>query len=200
MFFVFAICQSVLSDLIILHSISADKRCKSGGSKKTESFVIQLLSVIFACKRLQSENMPKTAENTGLKFNQQKNYNNLVQQISETYRQRQSRAVTEVNVNMVDTYWQMGQYIVEFEQHGNLKAEYGKALLRNLSNDLSIAHGFSQSNIYLMRLFFVKYPKFQTVSGKLRSLSYIVEFEQGSFSAEAPHQMMWTPNKTIENE
>jgi predicted nuclease of restriction endonuclease-like (RecB) superfamily len=118
--------------------------------------------------------MAKKAKKTGLKFSKQKNYNDLVHQISETYQQGQRRAVSAVNVNMVDTYWQIGQYIVEFEQNGNLKAEYGKALLRNLSHDLSIAHGkgFSLSNIYLMRLFFVKYSKFQTVSGKLRSLSW----------------------------
>jgi hypothetical protein len=99
--------------------------------------------------------MAKSGGKASLELSKQKKYNNLVHQISETYQQGQSRAATAVNVNMVDTYWQIGQYIVEFEQNGNLKAEYGKALLRNLSHDLSIAHGkgFSQSNIYLMRLF-----------------------------------------------
>ncbi len=75
---------------------------------------------------------------------------------------------------MVETYWQIGQYIVEFEQLGKFKAEYGKALLTNLSKDLSLAHGkgFSLSNVYLMRLFFIKYPIFQTVSGKFNRLSW----------------------------
>jgi hypothetical protein len=40
---------------------------------------------------------------------------------------------------MVETYWEIGKYIVEFEQNGNLKAQYDKQLLRNLSRDLSLS-------------------------------------------------------------
>ncbi len=60
-----------------------------------------------------------------------------------------------------------GRHIVEFEQHGSERAEYGIALINNLSKDLKVRHGkgFSRSNIQLMRLFYIKYPKFQT-SGK----------------------------------
>ncbi|TAN11262.1 MAG: DUF1016 domain-containing protein [Chitinophagaceae bacterium] len=52
---------------------------------------------------------------------------------------------------------------------GKEKAEYGSSLLTNLSKDLKTKYGrgFSKSNIYLCRLFYSKYPKFQTVSGKL---------------------------------
>ena len=102
------------------------------------------------------------------------NYQNLVSLISETYSNGYSRAVAAVNSNMVETYWKIGQYIVEFEQGGKLKAEYGKALLTNLSKDLSLTHGkgFSLSNIYMMRQFFIKYPIFQTVSGKFDRLTW----------------------------
>ncbi len=106
------------------------------------------------------------AENSG--------YESLVSRISETYANGRQRAIQTVNSSMVETYWQIGQYIVEFEQLGKFKAEYGKALLTNLSKDLSLAHGkgFSLSNVYLMRLFFIKYPIFQTVSGKFNRLSW----------------------------
>jgi predicted nuclease of restriction endonuclease-like (RecB) superfamily len=102
------------------------------------------------------------------------NYRSLIDQISETYQQGQSRAVAAINANMVETYWKIGYHIVEFEQGGNLKAEYGKALLKNLSTDLSMVHGkgFRMSNVYLMRQFFIKYPKFQTQSGKFNRLSW----------------------------
>lgn len=102
------------------------------------------------------------------------NYQSLVSQISNTYLEGQKKAVLAVNSHLVETYWQIGQYIVEFEQSGKTKAEYGKALLKNLSQDLAITHGkgFSLSNIYLMRQFFIKYPKFQTVSGKFKRLSW----------------------------
>ena len=107
-------------------------------------------------------------------INPNNDYQSLLKQIFETYIQGQKRAAAAVNSNMVETYWLIGQYIIEFEQNGNLKAEYGKALLRNLSRDLSLAHGkgFGLSNVYLMRQFFIKYPIFQTLSGKLERLSW----------------------------
>jgi len=61
-----------------------------------------------------------------------------------------------INSTMVDTYWKIGQYIIEFEQGGNIKAKYGKALLENLLKDLSRLQGkgFSRSNLNNMRLFY----------------------------------------------
>lgn len=70
---------------------------------------------------------------------------------------------------MVATYWQIGQQIVEFEQNGADRAEYGTELLKDLSKDLKQQYGkgFSKSNLYMMRLLYNKFPKFQTLSGKL---------------------------------
>ena len=103
-----------------------------------------------------------------------KNYQDLVSQISETYIQGQQKAVSVANTYLVDTNWEIGQYIVKFEQKGKLRAEYGKALLKALSKDLSLKHGkgFSLSNVYLMRQFFLLYPKFQTLSGEFNKLSW----------------------------
>jgi len=66
----------------------------------------------------------------------------------------------------------LGEFVylfVEFEQQGKEKADYGSALLTTLAKDLKIKYGkgFSKSTIYLCRLFYIKYQKFQTVSGKL---------------------------------
>lgn len=101
-------------------------------------------------------------------------YQSLLKQIGDRYEQGQKQAVQAVNTAMVEAYWSIGRYIVEFEQGGNIKAKYGKALLENLSKDLKSAYGkgFSLSNIYLMRQFFIKYPIFQTLSGKLEKLSW----------------------------
>jgi len=100
------------------------------------------------------------------------NYQSLITQISETYKQGQKNATIAVNSHLVQTYWEIGQYIVEFEQHGKQRAEYGKALLANLSKDLTIVHGkgFSISNIKRMRQFYIVYP----------------------ISAELPHLLSWT--------
>ncbi|MCK9414322.1 MAG: PDDEXK nuclease domain-containing protein [Prolixibacteraceae bacterium] len=101
-----------------------------------------------------------------------KNYDLLIHQISETYIQGQKNAVAAVNRSMVETYWKIGQYIVEFEQGGYIKAAYGKALLPNLSKDLTLSFGkgFSVSNIIRMRQLYAVYP----------------------ISAELPHKLSWT--------
>ncbi|GHT61784.1 DUF1016 domain-containing protein [Bacteroidia bacterium] len=99
-------------------------------------------------------------------------YRQLVSQISETFVQGQQRAVLAVNIHLVETNWKIGQYIVEYEQSGKEKAEYGKRLLEELSKDLSLLHGkgFSRSNIQRMKQFYLIFP----------------------ISAEVPHKLSWT--------
>lgn len=105
-----------------------------------------------------------------------KEYQNLVGTISQTYENGRNRAINAVNSELINTYWEIGKYIVEFEQNGAAKASYGKGLLEQLSRDLTLQYGkgFSRSNLFQIRLFYLKFPKIQTVSGKL-SWSHIVE-------------------------
>ncbi len=67
---------------------------------------------------------------------------------------------------MVETYWNIGKYIIEFEQKGNIKAEYGKQLLVRLSKDLKLrlGKGYSRSNLYNMRKMYELYPIFQPLA------------------------------------
>jgi hypothetical protein len=76
----------------------------------------------------------------------------------------------------METYWQVGQQIVEFEQGGQAKAEYGAGLISRLAKDLTLRHGrgFSRSNLKGMRQFYLAYPKSQTLSGFL-SWSHVLE-------------------------
>jgi len=103
-------------------------------------------------------------------------YNRLLVQIGETYEDGRRRAAQAVNSHLTQTYWQIGHDIVEFEQGGKQRAEYGKELLKNLSRDLKIRHGrgFSRSNLIYMRLLYLNYPKGQTPSDLL-SWSHYVE-------------------------
>jgi len=107
---------------------------------------------------------------------QSTDYSQLVSQISEIFVQGQQKAVLIVNAYLVETYWKIGQYIVEYEQGGSGKAEYGKRLLEDLSKDLSLLHGkgFGVSNIYRMRQFYLAYPILAKASQKL-SWSHYVE-------------------------
>jgi predicted nuclease of restriction endonuclease-like (RecB) superfamily len=103
-------------------------------------------------------------------------YQGLVNQISETFVQGQRQAVIAVNSHIVDTYWKVGRYIVEFEQSGQDRAVYGAKLLENLSKDLALRHGkgFSLSNVKRMRQFYAVYPIGAKASHQL-SWSHYVE-------------------------
>lgn len=103
-------------------------------------------------------------------------YQSLVVRISDLYARGQSRAHQAINAEILATYWQIGHDIVEFEQGGKTRADYGKALLINLSRDLSLRHGkgFSRSNLVYMRLLYLEYPKSQKPSNLL-SWSHYVE-------------------------
>ena len=104
------------------------------------------------------------------------NYQELLQHVGDTLEQGRSRAAAAVNTAVVATYWEIGRQIVEYEQGGSAKAEYGSALLKKLSRDLTDLYGsgFGMSNINKMRKLYLTYPILQTVSAKL-SWSHYVE-------------------------
>ncbi len=96
-------------------------------------------------------------------------YGALVKTIGNVLEEGRDKAVQSVNTILVQTYWTIGKHIVEYEQKGKEKAEYGSALLDKLSRDLkdSYGKGFGRSNVYLMRQLYLAYENFQTVSGQL---------------------------------
>lgn len=96
-------------------------------------------------------------------------YQQLISVIGEKMAKAQKSILAAVNTQMLITYWEIGMYIVDFEQGGMEKASYGKALLERLSKDLSLRYGrgFSRSNLNYMRLLYVKYPICETLSHKL---------------------------------
>ena len=87
-----------------------------------------------------------------------------------------SHLVQTVNTTLVQTNWNIGRYIVEFEQQGNAKAKYGTGLLTSLAKLLRIklGKGYSRPNLNNMRKFYLLYPICQTLSDKL-SWSHICE-------------------------
>lgn len=103
-------------------------------------------------------------------------YQNLLGCISQTYNEGRLRAYQSVNAHMTETYWKIGHDIVEYEQGGKAKADYGKALLASLSRDLTLRHGkgFSRSNLIRFRQFYLAFPNGATLSHQL-SWSHVVE-------------------------
>ena len=101
--------------------------------------------------------------------------NSLYNKIASILEESRKFVATTVNTAMVQTYFEIGRLIVEEEQHGNVRAEYGKETLKNLSIKLTTNYGkgFSQRNLEQMRQFYLVYSTQipQTPSAKF-SLSY----------------------------
>ena len=93
----------------------------------------------------------------------------LYDQIKQVIDKARATVYHQVNATMLETYWHIGKLIVEKEQAGKTRAEYGKQLMSALSKKLSkeLGRGFSLSNLFNMRKLYLAYPNFQTLSGKL---------------------------------
>jgi predicted nuclease of restriction endonuclease-like (RecB) superfamily len=110
-------------------------------------------------------------------------YQQLVSQISDTFVIGQKRAVLAVNSYLTETYWKIGEYIVEYEQGGNKRAVYGKQLLERLSKDLTLLHGkgFSRSNIQRMKQFY-----------QIFSISADSPHQLNQICAKPSHKLSWS--------
>ncbi len=102
-------------------------------------------------------------------------YSSLLHDITTTYISGKTKAVKAVNSALIETYWQIGKHIVDYEQGGNAKAVYGIGLLEALAKDLSLSYGkgFSLSNMKRFRQFYIKYPIGATLSHQLTWSHYI---------------------------
>lgn len=101
--------------------------------------------------------------------------NNLLQQISNLLLEARQRILQTVNHTMVLTYFKIGNMIVEEEQNGHERAEYGKQLIMDLSRKLTdeFGKGFSVTNLQQMRQFYIIYSKQQTVSVNLNEYTHV---------------------------
>ena len=95
--------------------------------------------------------------------------NSMILEIRELLENARKNVAQQVNTQLLTTYWNIGRIIVEYEQQNQIRADYGKQTLRELSKELTreFGKGFSRSNLQNMRAFYLAYEKCQTVSGKL---------------------------------
>lgn len=98
----------------------------------------------------------------------------IYSEIKETLLASRSQAYSAVNYAMVYAYWHIGRIIVEHEQNGSLRAEYGKEVLKNLSDRLTeeFGKGFDVRNLRNMRAFFLTFPKWNAVRSELTWTHY----------------------------
>ena len=95
-------------------------------------------------------------------------FQELARSIEQVHKITANTAKNAVNQMLTIRNWIIGYYIVEFEQNGKDRAQYGNQLLENLSNELHI-QGLGRLQLNLCRIFYQKYPQIcYTVSNKLQ--------------------------------
>jgi predicted nuclease of restriction endonuclease-like (RecB) superfamily len=126
-------------------------------------------------------------------------YDNLLKEIRLLVEQARHTIAQKINTELLLTYWNVGRLIVDYEQAGNIRAEYGKQLLIDLSKSLTkdIGKGFSRSQLQIMRLFYIRFKLDDkhtrlTVSGKStkrKSLTVSGKLEAG---LTVSNQLSWS--------
>lgn len=116
--------------------------------------------------------------------------NRLLSKISHLLQKSRKYVAHSINQTIVLTYFEVGKLIVEDEQQGKERAEYGKAVLKELSQKLAaeFGKGFSVRNLEQMRKFFLIYSKSQTVSSKFESKKTTPSIRVSN----SPFQLSWS--------
>ena len=85
-----------------------------------------------------------------------------------------SYAATAVNTAMLNAYWKIGERIVEEEQGGKSRAEYGTASMKVLSNRLTheLGKGFSPRNLHNYRQFYKLFPNWKILNARVQNLTW----------------------------
>lgn len=100
-----------------------------------------------------------------------------IQEIKQILAQARQRSYQAINTAMVEAYWRIGEKIVLEEQNGKDRADYGKAIIKTISKELSneFGRGFSERNVRNFRQFYLTFPDaeiWQTLSAKLSKIMY----------------------------
>src|SRR5260370_34941109 len=134
-------------------------------------------------------------------------YDGLLSRVSSLLEQGRRTVVRTTNAILTATYWEVGRQLVEFEQGGKGRAEYGEALLKRLGQDLSVrfGRGFSHQGLYKMRGLYLGWEIFPTPSGKLQARvkcstlsSKSVEAKAQTPSAELADEIFPTPSAKLQ--
>ena len=123
----------------------------------------------------------------------------LYQRIAAVLHEARMHLVRTVNSAVVRTYWEVGRIIVEDEQKGEHRAEYGKQVLIELSNRLmqEFGEGFTVRGLTFMRQFYIAFPIWNAVRSKL-SWSHYTDFTYLSTEEELRAEILQIQESTTE--
>ena len=99
----------------------------------------------------------------------EKNGKKMIQEITNLVEEVKSSLSNEINKSIIYVYWNIGRIIVSNENEFNNRLEYGKEILKGLSDELTkyLGKGYSISNLKYMRIFYKTYPNFDKLNEKL---------------------------------
>lgn len=106
----------------------------------------------------------------------------FIREIKQIIAQARQKAYTAINSAMVEAYWQMGRRIVEQEQQGKDRADYGSQLLKSLSKELTaeFGKGFSLGSLYYYRQFYQTFPEIFATPWRILTWSHYKRLMQVS--------------------
>lgn len=119
---------------------------------------------------------------------------NIIENLKNLIHSSRIGVMQSVNTIMVQTYWHIGKMIVEDEQNGEVRAEYGKKQLEHISKELTqeFGKGFDSRNLRNMRQFYLTFPNWNAVSTKLSWTHY-----RTLMRIENPKAREWYIQETI---
>ncbi|MBI1267850.1 MAG: DUF1016 family protein [Cryomorphaceae bacterium] len=134
------------------------------------------------------------------------NTDKLYHEISDVIIGAKHKVYQAANFAMVEAYWNIGRLILEGEQQGEDRAEYGKQIIKFLSQDLTKEHGksFGERNLRHMRQFYHSFPKWNAVRSELSWTHYrlLLKVEKESARAYYMHEAVenrWS-TRTLERQ
>ncbi len=106
--------------------------------------------------------------------NQIERADSLFDRVSFIIDETRNKIAYSVNHAMVEAYWKIGKEIIEEEQHGDQRAEYGKSIIDNLSKELTkkYAKGYSTRNLWVIRQFYLTYQILHSLRAELSWTHY----------------------------
>lgn len=123
----------------------------------------------------------------------------MIAEIREIMAVAKQNVAKQINNELLSAYWNIGRVIVKYEQNNSKRAKYGKNTMKQLSKLLTkeLGKGFSMSNIYNMRQFYLDYPIFQSLTGKLTWTHYcelmmISDLDRRSFYEKECIRSVWS--------
>ena len=114
-------------------------------------------------------------------------YDDVLSDVAQVIEAGRRAAARSVNTAMTTSYWFIGRRIVEAEQAGASRADYGKMIVDHLANDLTtrFGRGFGRRNVFQMRAFYLAYREIlQTPSALSESDAAIVQTLSAQFDSE----------------